>query len=85
MEVLYGEDDGSIKAASQRLLGAAFVCDERFEHGPHHVQLQRERKMRRSGASPPPWGKVSLCCIYIFLFFLQMSVLRKHCLKEAPV
>lgn len=57
MEVLYGEDNGPIKAASQRLLGATFVCDERFEHGPHHVQLEKESKTRRSGAGSLPWGK----------------------------
>ena len=44
VEVLYGEDNGAVEAAPQGLLGAALVCDERFEHGSHHVQLEKERR-----------------------------------------
>ena len=57
VEVFDGQDDGSIQAAPQGLLGTAFVRDERFKHGPHHVQLEKERKMGRSGAGPPSRGK----------------------------
>lgn len=57
VEIFDGQDDGSIQAAPQGLLGTAFVRDERFKHGPHHVQLEKERKMGRSGAGPPSRGK----------------------------
>lgn len=46
VEILDGEDNGPVQAASQRLLGAAFVCNERFEHGAHHVELERESETR---------------------------------------
>lgn len=79
MEVLYGKDDGSIQAASQGLLGATLVCDEGFEHGPHHVQLEKERKRRRSGAGPPSRGKVAGAEYIYFLFLLlKTTVLRKY-------
>lgn len=82
MEVLYGEDNGSIKAAPQCLLGATLVCDERFKHGPHHVQLERESRRRRSGAGPLSWGKgFFVLCLY-FSFFLQMSALKKPFLRK---
>lgn len=81
VEVLYGEDNGPVQAAAQGLLGATFVCDERFKHGPHHVQLEKERKTGRSGVGLYPGGKVALCCISI-LFVRQISALKKHCLRK---
>lgn len=57
VEVFNGQDDRSIQAAPQGLLGTTFVRDERFKHGPHHVQLEKERKMGRSQAGPPSRGK----------------------------
>lgn len=51
VEVLYGEDDGSIQAASEGLLGAALVCDERLKHGADHVQLEKEGREGHSGPS----------------------------------
>lgn len=82
VEVLYGEDDGSVQAAPQGLLGATFVRDERLKHGPHHVQLERESKMGRSGAGPPSWGGAALCCIYSFLFFCKYLLLKNIVLKK---
>lgn len=41
MEVLYSLNYGAIQAATQGLLRAALVCDQRLQHGSNHVQLQR--------------------------------------------
>lgn len=49
MEVLDGKDDRAIQAASERLLGAALVCDERLEHGAHHVQLEKKGREGQGG------------------------------------
>lgn len=43
MKVLYGLNYRAIQAAAQGLLRATFVCDQRLEHGSHHVQLQRDK------------------------------------------
>lgn len=43
MEVLYGLNYGAIQAAAQGLLWAALVCNQRLQHGSHHVQLQRDK------------------------------------------
>lgn len=86
VEVLYGQDDGAIEAAPQGLLGAALVGDERFQHGPYHVQLEKENAMGRSGAGTPPRKSFVLHLSLFFSFsFLQMSALKKLCLTEVPV
>lgn len=92
VEVLYGQDDGAVKAAPQGLLGAALVGDERFEHGPYHVQLEKENAMGRSGAGTPSRRK-ALCCIYHFVFLfhfcrclpLKSFVLRKYQFRVGEV
>lgn len=51
VEVLYGKDNRAIQAASECLLGAALVCDERLQHGTYHVQLEKEGRENQDG--PP--------------------------------
>lgn len=40
------QDGGALQAAAQSLLGATFVRNQRLEHRPHHVELQREKTRR---------------------------------------
>lgn len=48
VEALDVQDGGAFQAAAQSLLGATLVCDERLQHGPHHVELQgRDSRTRR--------------------------------------
>ena len=39
VELLDVQDGGTLQPATQGLLGAALVRDERLQHGPDHVQL----------------------------------------------
>lgn len=49
----------------------------------YSLKKKEDGKVR---AGPPSRGKVALCCISsLFFFFLWISALNKHCLKEAPV
>lgn len=73
VEVLDGEDDGAVEAAPQRLLGAALVCDEGFQHGPHHVQLEKERRHVRGW---PCIGGRLLCAPFICIFFCSVCLLK---------
>lgn len=68
VEVLYGEDDGSIQATSESLLGAALVCDERLKHGTDHVQLEKERRSGEGGA----------CFHFLSSLFFFFSLLLKR-------
>lgn len=71
VEVLYGEDNGAVQAAPQGLLGAALVCDERLEHGPHHVQLEKERRAGQGLALHPGEGCFVL---HLHIYFLKMPL-----------
>ena len=39
VKLLNVHDGGAFETAAQSLLRAAFVCDQRLQHGPHHVEL----------------------------------------------
>lgn len=79
VEVLYGEDDGSIQAAPEGLLGAALVRDERLKHGTDHVQLGK--KGTEGQVAFHTQGQVA---VPSYLPVLP-SALKENCLKEAPI
>lgn len=43
VKLLDVQDGGALQATAQSLLGATFVCDQRLEHRPHHVELHNQR------------------------------------------
>lgn len=44
MKLLNVHDGGAFQTAAQSLLRAAFVCNQRLKHGPHHVELHIKEK-----------------------------------------